>query len=450
MYNNDRCKTTFILAVDHGCERELAMKVTQLRFLNFRGIQALSIDFTQRTTAFIGVNGVGKSTILDALAIALSQLTWRMNGHAQKARPIALDDIYQGADFARIEITVELHGKPVSWAIATNRKKSASIDPLRKSQLDTLNEAIKALTLSAPEGLHDRPLAVYYDVNRAVLDVPMRVREKLQHNASEVYQDALEHGGADFKRFFIWFRSFEDAENEMRIDRPTFRDLGLQAARQAILTFTGFEDVRIRRKPRMRMTVSKGGVEFSVLQLSDGERNMLALAGDLSRRLSVLNPELANPNDGAGVVLIDELDLHLHPRWQREAVAKLQTTFPNCQFIVTTHSPQVVGELLPESVMLLRDGRLLGHASRTLGLSSGEVLEELMQGTARNREFQSGIVQVERAIEDECYEQARQDLTTLRETYGTLPEVLRLEESLEWSDPSEKVEASLSEQGRGQ
>jgi predicted ATP-binding protein involved in virulence len=426
------------------------MKVRHLNLINFRGIESIAVDFTQRTTAFVGVNGVGKSTVLDALAIAISQLTWRLIGHPQKARPIALDDIRHGADFSRIEITVELRGQPVTWSIVTNRKKGAHTDPLRKSELDSLNAAVKALGAdwhhveSERQESYDLPLAVYYDVNRAVLDVPMRVREKLLHNPYEVYQDALDHGGADFKRFFIWFRNLEDAENESRTDNQAFRDRGLEAARTAISRFTGFEGVRVRRKPKMRMTVTKGGNEFSVLQLSDGERNMLALVGDMARRLSVLNPSLSNPNDGHGVVMIDEIDLHLHPRWQREVMTKLEATFPGCQFIITTHSPQIVGELQAESVMLLRDGYLLGHASRAIGLSSGEVLEEVMEGKARNTVFQEAAVQIERAIEDEAYSDARTALNALRERFGDLPEVLRLEESLEWFDPTEKVSVPMS------
>lgn len=417
------------------------MRVQRLSLLNFRGIDRLVVDFTQHTTAFVGVNGVGKSTVLDALAIALSQLTWRINGHAQRARQIAQDDIRLGADFARIEVTVELRNRSVTWATVTNRMKGQYTDPLRKSDLDDLNDAVKALDAErehvAPERHepYDLPLAVYYDVNRAVLDVPMRVREKLLHNANEVYRDALDHGGADFKRFFIWFRNFEDVENERRTDDPAFRERGLQAARKAIEDFTGFKDLRVRRKPLLRMTVNKAGQEFNVLQLSDGERNMLALVGDMARRLSVLNPSLSNPNDGRGVVLIDEIDLHLHPRWQREAVRKLEATFPNCQFVITTHSPQVVGELRPESVMLLRDGRLLGHAERALGLSSSEVLEELMEGLARNPAISAQLNAIRQRLDDDQISQAQGLLDELRQTVGDLPEVLELQasiESLQW------------------
>lgn len=422
------------------------MKVKNLKLFNFRGIQELSVNFTQRTTAFVGANGVGKSTVLDALAIALSQLTWRINGNHQRARSISQDDIRLGADFARIEVTVELRGGDVSWAIALNRKQGKHSDPLRSSNFEALNAVVRQLDAEWEHVESDRqenyrlPLSVLYDVHRAVTDVPLRVREKLLHNPFEAYQDALDRGGANFKRFFIWFRNFEDVENEVRAEESSFRYPGLEAARKAIMTFTGFTDVKVRRTPRMRMVVVKNGREFNVLQLSDGERNMLALLGDLSRRLSVLNPGLVNPNEGTGVVLIDEIDLHLHPGWQREVVYNLEKTFPACQFIISTHSPQVVGELLPESIMRLRDGCLLGPVSRSLGLSSGEVLEELMGGKARNAELQGSARSIERAIEDERYSDARSLLEALPAHFRGLPEVLRLEESLEWFDPTEKVD----------
>lgn len=429
------------------------MRVENLTVLNFRGVEKLSVDFTQRTTAFSGINGVGKSTVLDALAIALSQLTWRLNGHPQKARPIAVDDIRIGFDFARIEITVDLYGQAVTWAIVTNRRKSAYSDPMRKSDLDKLNAWVGKFLLDTEgntnkfSGSAKFPISVYYDVNRAVLDVPMRVREKLEHIPYEIYRDSLDHGGADFKRFFIWFRNFEDAENERRTDDPTFRDTGLEAARNAISTFTGLSDLRVRRRPNMRMTVNKNGVELNVLQLSDGERNMLALVGDMARRLSVLNPGLINPNEGYGVVLIDEIDLHLHPGWQREVVAKLEETFPNCQFIISTHSPQVIGELPPDSIKRLQNGRLLALPSRSVGLSSGEVLEELMNAKARNVKLEQIIQKIEYQIENGHYDGARTALEDVRQNFGELPEVLRLEESLEWLDPTEKVENSLSDAG---
>lgn len=404
------------------------MKVQRLNLLSFRGIRELDLSFSEPTTALVGINGVGKSAVLDALAIGLSQLTWRINGHPQKARPIALDDIRHGDDFARIELAVELRGETVTWATVTNRRKGSYSDPLRRSELEGLNEAVGQLNAEWQHIEEDRqdpydlPLAVYYDVNRAVLDIPMRVREQLRNTSYEVYQDALDHGGADFKRFFIWFRNREDHENEQRRDDPKFRDRALEAVRAAVSTFTEFRDLRIRRSP-LRMTVVKRRQEFNVAQLSDGERNMLALVGDMARRLSILNPSLRNQNEGAGVVLIDEIDLHLHPRWQREVMAKLNTTFPNCQFIISTHSPQVVGELKPESVALLRDGELLGHPQASYGLTSGQVLEEVMETSSRTPGVKERLESIFASLERGELIAARELITKLKADSPSVPEL---------------------------
>ncbi|WP_043683816.1 AAA family ATPase [Castellaniella defragrans] len=436
------------------------MHIERLLLKNFRGIRDLEVHFTERTTTFVGVNGVGKSTILDALAIALSQLTWRISGNAQKARPISPNDIHIGADFARIEVTaVGISKQPVTWGITTNLVKDVQDDPLRRSDLEALNKTAKQLAIGwqsidlltalnkaikqqpldgkpkASSGFPSLPLAVFYDVNRAVLDVPMQIREKLQNTFQEAYQDALSHGGADFKRFFIWFRNLEDAENEARIDQPEYRDPKLDAARSAIEQFTGFTDLRIRRKPKLRMTLRKHDEEFNVEQLSDGERNMLALVGDMARRLSILNPQAQYPNQGKGVVIIDEIDLHLHPRWQREVVGKLESVFPHCQFILSTHSPQVISELKPESVMLLKDGRLLGHAPRALGLDSSEVLEELMEGDARNVEVAQQIQSIHHLLAHDKIQDAQVALDALKASTGDIPATLELDaaiQSLKW------------------
>lgn len=82
---------------------------------------------------------------------------------------------------------------------------------------------------------------------------------------------------------------------------------------------------------------------LDVLQLSDGEKCTLALFGDIARRLAIANPSLDDPLQGDGVVLIDELELHMHTSWQRKVISMLKKTFPNIQFIITTHSPQILG-----------------------------------------------------------------------------------------------------------
>ena len=157
---------------------------------------------------------------------------------------------------------------------------------------------------------------------------------------------------------------------------------------------------------------------------------------DLARRLSQANPRLDDPlRDGKAVVLIDELDLHLHPSWQRIVVEKLTATFPNCQFIASTHSPQIIGECDPAGLILLakEDGKVVvaqgGHQG--FGLDSSWILEHLMGTAPRNVSVQMQINCVEDAIEDGDLTIARKHLADLREMiHGDDGEVVRLEASI--------------------
>ena len=117
-------------------------------------------------------------------------------------------------------------------------------------------------------------------------------------------------------------------------------------------------------------------------QLSDGYRIVLAVAGDLARRMAHGNPHLPDPLASEAIVLIDEIELHLHPSWQQRILADLTRTFPNAQFIVSTHSPQVLTTLHPDQIVTLsrEGGRIVaGRAPEpTYGAEAGDVLNVVM------------------------------------------------------------------------
>lgn len=104
----------------------------------------------------------------------------------------------------------------------------------------------------------------------------------------------------------------------------------------------------------IQLILNKGEEDISAQQLSQGEKSLLSLIGDLTRRLVMLNPSRDNPLYGDGIVLIDEIDLHLHPAWQQTVILNLQSTFPNLQFILTTHSPQVLSTVNSDSIRILK------------------------------------------------------------------------------------------------
>ncbi len=278
------------------------------------------------------------------------------------------------------------------------------------------------------------PIFVNYGTNRSVLDVPLRIRNKHQFSKWTALERAIENE-LDYRTFFKWFRNQEDYEAELIRERQDFayRDASLQCVRKAVQAMLPeFSDLRVKRNP-LRLSVTKNGVEYSVDQLSDGEKCTLALLGDLARRLALANRDSANPLDGEGIVLIDEIELHMHPSWQRLILPTLRKTFPNIQFLITTHSPQVLGEADEsfELFMLSSDARqkiIVNTVDRMDGFDSNYILEEYMGTKSTNPEFQALLDSATNEIEGNHFDEARQLISMIREIVGlNHPVVIELE-----------------------
>lgn len=420
------------------------MKVKRLKINSFRGIGDLTLEFDQtEPTVFIGINGVGKSSILDCLAILLSlfmeliqhppsiERRLRSRHEIRNRRLFSGQDITNGCTDTSNEITISLGLEEVSWSLSRLQTRRSGYTSENPKALEAVVEEIYRQWRRSPES--NIPLTVYYPVNRAVLDIPLEIPEEHLFKQIDAYAQALEGVQIGFGSFFQWFRALEDLENEERRDDPGYRNRQLEAVRQAIYSLLdGFSNLRVRRSP-LRMTVTKQGQELIVNQLSDGEKGLLALVGDLARRLAIANPGLADPLQGSGVVLIDEIELHLHPKWQREIIPALTRTFPNCQFIVTTHSPQVISEVKPEGIYILErtdEGIIAQRPDSSYGRDSNRILEDLMDTPARPQEIKESLLELFRLI-------AKGDLDTARQLHQKIADEIG-------ADEPELVGASVS------
>ena len=273
------------------------------------------------------------------------------------------------------------------------------------------------------------PIFVHYGTNRAVLDIPDRIRGKHNFDKLSAIERAIDQQ-LDFRTFFEWYRNKEVDEiyHARELDELEYVDPALKYVRKAIETM--IEDVsnlRIKRNP-VRMVVDKSGKEIRVDMLSDGEKCTLALLGDLARRLILANPSAENPLEGEGIVLIDEIELHMHPTWQRRILHVLNEVFPNIQFIVTTHSPQVLGEVNNDydiiSLMLDKDsnGIALTKIPRMDGYDSNMILEEYME-TSSESEVKKKLVKIlNEAIRKKDFDLAAQKLEELKNLAGETDE----------------------------
>ncbi|MEH2366804.1 MAG: AAA family ATPase [Nostoc sp.] len=429
------------------------MKVKRLKMQSFRGIGDLTLEFYEaEPTVFIGINGVGKSSILDCLAILLSQLIGRIASDQDKFTPanqsinisgsqiniqgyiygnvnlysdnsnqsrsfgeqnskirdFSAQDITNGCEETYNEIQVLLDSLSVNWFLKNTLKENSKNLNNYQHELKTVVEEIHSQWQKNPET--NLPLAVYYRVNRAVVDISLDISKDYSFEQIDAYEQALNGIQISFSTFFQWFRTLEDLENEKRRDTSSYRSQQLEAARQAIYSLIPyFSNLRVRRSP-LRMTVQKQGQEFIINQLSDGEKCLLAMVGDLARRLAIANPSLSDPLQGSGVVLIDEIELHLHPKWQREIIPALTRTFPNCQFIVTTHSPQVISQVKPEGIYILEktdEGVVAKRPKSSFGRDSNRILEDLMGVPARPQKIKESLLELFRLIDAGNIEGAR-------------------------------------------
>ena len=411
------------------------MKIDALKLTCFRGAVDLPLTLDKRLNVFVGVNGAGKSTVLDALALALSWAANRIRHSGSSGRPIDEAEITNGKSTAAIGLTCQTESGLVDWKLSKSRVGHAAEDKSSFHQLSEYARLVQSKIGETSEQFNI-PLFAYYPVNRAVLDIPLRIREKHRFTLLTAYDDALT-AGANFRTFFEWFREREDLENENRKyvndaikpDGFSFPDRQLGAVRRALSGFLPeFKNLTVRRNP-LRMEIEKQGQRLSVNQLSDGEKCMIALIGDLARRLSIANPTLDNPLSGHGIVMVDEIDLHLHPKWQRLVVPKLLEVFTKCQFIVSTHSPHVITHVHPYSLYLLEQtpqGIRAERPRESFGKNVDRVLEDLMGlDTTRPDEVEKDLQSLFLAIDEGALQVARGKIDSLRKSIGEDPDLVR-------------------------
>ena len=402
------------------------MRLNSINIEGFRGIPNLQLEFPKQVNVLVGVNGVGKSAVLDCTAIMLSRLIGRIRSSAGTGRYFTHSDINNRRQWTRNEIEIAFQGKPLRWSVVKTRRGQ------QKQSISGLVDLRKDVELFRSKLAEDEaarlPLAVYYPVNRAVLDIPLRIRKRHPFDRLAAYDQALSGEWSSFRVFFEWFREREDLENENRLDRPEFRDSQLQAVRTATERFlAGFKGLKVRRSP-LRMVVEKHGEELIVNQLSDGEKCTLAMAGDLARRMAIANPAMADPLQGEAVVLIDEIDLHLHPEWQHRIIAALTKTFPKCQFLLSTHSPPILGHLDSKSIWILQRTKSGVSAKRpddAYGQTTDRILEDIMGVPPRPKEVQNTLNKLFRAIERGEMMEAKQLLSHMQLKVGPDPDLVK-------------------------
>lgn len=391
------------------------MKLHSLQVTNFRCFESLEINFHDRLTVLVAENGAGKTAILDAIAIALGPFIGGFDTGVGKgfkhedvrlARGkgihIRLESASQVME-SKYPITLiasgTIEGRLEQWSRELTGKKTNTTFGKAKALTHYAKKLQKSVRSDEQVTL---PIVTYYGTGRLWRQTPASKRNAAESQSRLYgYNDAL-NPDSNYKTFAEWFTKecfseYQDIVSKILRHKTTDKNinmtpipsLGLQHVRKAIdrcLSISGWRALEYDHEWAelvvRRDHVTTGFDYFMpAARLSDGVKAMLGLTADIAYRCVKLNPYLESPTEETnGIVLIDEVDMHLHPKWQQTVLSDLQTAFPNIQFIVTTHSPQVLSTVRRESIRIIGPdaNRAEPPLAMTYGELSGDVLQSVM------------------------------------------------------------------------
>jgi predicted ATP-binding protein involved in virulence len=430
------------------------MKLESLSLANCRGFEQLDINFESDVTLIAGVNGVGKSTVLRALVVLLSRAMPEFTPSRSVPLYFTDDDIYN--DKAALNILAQIQIRDQSIYAAIQRLRSAESKGDRFVTLQTgganteptdFAKSLKDRTLTGDlqagskltrstfaqlKNSSRHPLAVYFSPKRQLSSQPRTLPDDTTLSPSVAYWEALDDREVNLRYFMHWFRIQEKLGIS---DEP--RRLKILNALICVVNdlIPEFNNMRVQDQPRLGFLVDKCGKPFYLHQLSDGERGLLALVFDLTRRLAIANPDSDDPiAEGVALVLIDEIELHLHPKWQRDVMIRLPKIFKSCQFVITTHSPQVLGEVPAHCVRLLipKDGRVVVETpAMSYGVDSNWILNVLMGADEMDQDVSRELEDISRLIQARELKTAKAKISFLRNNVGNTVATQKLASLLE-------------------
>lgn len=449
------------------------MQIRSVTINSFRGLGQVQLRLQPGFNLLVGINGAGKTSLLEAIRILLAKAVQETTPTGPfKDIAITSSDITIGRDFSVVEMEFLLHETAFQLTLSEQRdeRRDASAGGLkdirdvealprlrrgeRPAQGDVrLEGTLRGQTSERPEigarlspppdkkfkARRPIPLVLFLSVRRAI------ATHRTPKATAKVpaYEAALDaERGLAVAGLVEWWRSREVliADAQAQGEESGRYTKQLTAVRSALATLlpevqewrVEGKDMRVKRSVMVSILNERGEQEMieevrdmPVGWLSDGERSLAAIGADIAIRLAALNEGADDPvKSGAGVVLLDEIDLHLHPQWQRRIATDLPTAFPQVQFVATSHSPQVIGETPPGRAILLHEGGRTEVLDESLGRDSGWILRHVMDTPERNARLQAGLDEIDRLMESDELDRARERVTALRAEFGDDKELI--------------------------
>ena len=401
---------------------------------NFRCFSDLKVNFNNRLTVLVGNNGAGKSTVLEAAAIAAGTLTSAMDGLTNYGIKKS-DAHYKCFDLGSnvdvqpqfpVEITAvgTVDGQDISWVRNLNSAKGRGGLASAK-EMTRIAENYQSRMRSGDKELK-LPIISYYGTGRLWNQHREKKNDIFEKNSrSNGYIDSLD-GAANDKLMMKWFQKMTMQQFQRGELIPEFTAVRM-AMEQVFASIAGVSDVQVQFNldtsdiDILYFDKNKEHIRIPVSLLSDGYKCTISLIADIAYRMAILNPQLLDKvlTETEGIVLIDEIDLHLHPSWQKRILKDLMEVFPKVQFIVSTHAPEVINSAKQESIVVLSHNTVMPAMNETYGKDANTILREVMEVSERPDDIKQLFDQLYSLLDEEAWQQAEHVIEKLEEEIGS-------------------------------
>jgi predicted ATP-binding protein involved in virulence len=415
------------------------MRLETLDISNFRSFNKISFRFDPNLNLIVGINGGGKSSLLAAIAVSLnpgisafySDMTYKGIGLPDvrfETELVGLRARFERRFPTTVRATGTFFEEKLDWTVRRDVEVGYDEFPM-EIYMPAANRR-RSLDLA---GLFVMPFVGVYGAHRSGVREEITLEKAASQQLSrldgyESWHNAL--AGSEQLETWIVGKTLERlqmlSEGETSV---AFREDELSIVNGAIEDcIPGAKSLTYDLKLRSLMLEFYNGSPIPFFSLSDGQQSVISLFADIARRICILNPHLG-PNvliETNGILCIDEIDIHLHPAWQRQILKNLREKFPLLQIFATAHSPQMIGGLQPKEVLILHNG-IPSHPSTTFGLDSSKVLEEIMNTDSREPEISHVIREMFLSIERNDLESAKREVRRLKKLAPQLPEYAQIE-----------------------